>query len=151
MIFQQIFYSCAFTRCCCIKMENENMKNTTSISSAGNIAFAAILCFVGIAGIAGNTILIFDFAKKSKQFLFLIGYKQIFLTMMGLHFHLAIANIMLLLTIPFYSSEKLNGYWNLSQSACKFYKGIIYFTYSISLLAISARIVIFLILENYGK
>ena len=71
--------------------------------------------------------------------------------MIGLHFHLAIANIMLLLTIPFYISEKLNGYWNLSQSACKLYKGIIYFTYSISLLAISVRIVIILIFDNYGK
>ena len=58
---------------------------------------------------------------------------------------------MFLLTIPFCISENLNGYWNLSQSACKFYKGITYFTYSLSLLAFLARIIALLVLENYGK
>ena len=125
------------------------MKNATSISSAENIVFATILCFVGIAGIVGNILVIFNFAKQFKRFFFLRSFLQSwFFDMIGMRFHLAIANIMLLLTIPFYISEK---HRSLSQSGCKLYKGIIYFTYSISLLAFLARIVLRLIFDNYGK
>ena len=56
-------------------MNYENMKNAISISSAGNIAFATILCFVGVVRIARNTLAIIVFAKE--QVLIYFNYKTL--------------------------------------------------------------------------
>ena len=122
------------------------MKDATSTYSTENIAFAAILGLVGIVGISGNILRIIQLVKLS-----VIESHDKYFYLIATYFHHAIANILLLLTIPFSISEKLNGYWNFSQGVCKFYQGIIYFTYSMSLLAILARIVAALISQNYRE
>ena len=126
------------------------MMNSTSISFAGAIAFATILGLFGMVGIFGNIVMIIYFVKTQKNMIFW-SKKEAFIYMIGFFFHHSIANIMLLLTIPFSISEKLNGYWNLSQSACKLHQGTIYFSYAASLLLFLARFLQTLILNNYRK
>ena len=130
-------------------MDSEDLMNSTSIFFAENNAFATILGLFGMVGIFGNTTIIIYFVKTQKRIF--MSKKEAFVFMIAFFFHHAIANTMLLLTIPFSILEKLNGYWNLSQSACKFYQGIIYFSYSASLLLFLARFLLSLVAGNYGK
>ena len=138
-------------------MDFEDIKNATSISSSENILYTMILVVSGIAEMIGKTVILVRSAKiefKSLKIFrvhIIVKIKMIFVAMFFRYFHFALASIMLLLTIPLSISEKQYGYWNLSQSACKFHKGIAYFCYSMSLLFLFFKTVVLLIEQNYGK
>ena len=127
------------------------MMNSTNLSFIRNSFPATIIGFYGIVGIFGNAVIVIYFVKIQYKVPLLIRKKLFFFSMIGSFFHHSIANILFLLTIPFSISEMLNGYWKLSQSACKFHQGIIYFSYSASLLLFLARFLLGLIVNNYGK